>query len=311
MSDIDTRTFDLFEMSVCRPSLDELVAQANEAIKGLIREGRPIVCGYSSGKDSSTMTNMALVCAAEMVKEGYTPKIIVMNGDTRIENPEIRELCDSEMRKMVQFGKKNGFKVMTRIASPALLSTFQVSVLSGRVIPSFAGMKADCTQSLKIQAQKRVRHELLAAHKAAGLPEAVVLIGTRFDESDLRAMNMKMRGERHDVPVRNKDGELVLSPIARFSTDDVFEYLGMVSAGIWEGFSDMKEVLRIYAHAGGTSCAVVSHDIAEAAKKRKKQSCTARTGCHLCMRVQDLSLKTLVDYDERYEYAREGLHNHR
>jgi len=185
MSDVDTKTMELFAAEVCRPSLEELLDQANTAIKSLMRAGHPIVCGYSSGKDSSTMTNMVLVCASEIVKEGYKPIVIVMNGDTRIENPEIRELCVTEMQKMVAYGKANGFKVITRVAAPNVLSTFQVSILSGRAIPSFAGQKADCTQSYKIQPQRRVRNEVIANLKQAGLPEAVVLIGTRFDESEL------------------------------------------------------------------------------------------------------------------------------
>lgn len=227
-----------------------------------------------------------------------------MNGDTRIENPEIRELCESEMIKMRRYGKKHGFKVITKIAQPAILSTFQVKVLSGRGLPSYANGSRDCSMDLKVNSQRRARNEILKALVDKGFNEPVILIGTRLDESEERRLSMLLRGERHDVPVRNKSNELVLSPIALYSTEDVFEYLGWASSGLIESFSDMKEVLRIYAHAGGTSCAVVSHDIMEGGNKRRSGGCGPRTGCHCCLRVSDASLKTMVDYDPRYEYAR-------
>lgn len=300
----DTKTIQMFEMSVCRPTLDELVADSMKAIKSLIDENRPIVIGYSSGKDSSTVADLVLRSAKESVKEGSKPLVIVMNGDTRIENPEIRELCEAELIKMRLFGKKHGFKVITKIAQPGLLSTFQVKILSGRGLPSYPGGNKDCSMDLKVTGQRRARIEIIKTLTTKGYKEPVIVIGTRFDESEERRLSMMLRGERHDVPIRNKSNELVLSPIARYSTEDVFEYLGMASSGMVEGYSDMKEVLRIYAHAGGTSCAVVSHDILEGGNKRRSGGCGPRTGCHCCLRVNDASLKTMVEYDPRYEYAR-------
>lgn len=300
----DTKTIQMFEMSVCRPSLDDLVRDSMAAIRSLFEQKRPVVIGYSSGKDSSTAADLVFRTAKESAKAGVQPLVIVMNGDTRIENPEIRELCDAEMIKMKNYGRKHGFKVIAKIAEPGLLSTFQVKILSGRGLPSYPGSNKDCSQDLKITGQRRARVEIIKSLTDKGYEEPVIVIGTRFDESEERKLSMLMRGERHDVPIRNKSNELVLSPIARYSTEDVFEYLGMASSGLFDSYSDMKEVLRIYAHAGGTSCAVVSHDILEGGNKRRSGGCGPRTGCHCCLRVRDASLKTMVEYDARYEYAR-------
>lgn len=193
----------MFEMSVCRPTLDELVADSMKAIKSLIDENRPIVIGYSSGKDSSTVADLVLRSAKESVKEGSKPLVIVMNGDTRIENPEIRELCEAELIKMRLFGKKHGFKVITKIAQPGLLSTFQVKILSGRGLPSYPGGNKDCSMDLKVTGQRRARIEIIKTLTTKGYKEPVIVIGTRFDESEERRLSMMLRGERHDVPIRN------------------------------------------------------------------------------------------------------------
>lgn len=176
----DTKTIQLFEMSVCRPTLDQLTNDSLKAIKTLFRENRPVVIGFSAGKDSSSTADLVLRSAKECVQEGMKPLVIVMNGDTRIENPEIRELCDAEMIKMKAYGQKNGFKVITKVAQPSLLTTFQVKILSGRGLPSYSGGNKDCTQDLKINNQRRARNEIIKSLVNKGFAEPVIVIGTRF-----------------------------------------------------------------------------------------------------------------------------------
>ena len=63
-------------------------------------------------------------------------------------------------------------------------------------------------------------------------------------------------------------------------------------------------MMRIYADAGGTSCAVVSDAILEGLSGKRAGRCGARTGCFVCLQSYDKSLKTMVETDERYHYAR-------
>ncbi len=63
-------------------------------------------------------------------------------------------------------------------------------------------------------------------------------------------------------------------------------------------------MMRIYADAGGTSCAVVSDAILEGLNGRRTGKCGARTGCWVCQQAHDKSLRTMVETDERYFYAR-------
>ena len=168
-----------------------------------------------------------LHCAKLAVQNGLTPLVVMMTSNTLVENPEITVHFRAEHRKMRAYGKKHGFKVITKEVQPYFASTFQAKVLTGRGLPSYAGTSSDCSVDLKITPQQRERRKMFAALKSQGFAEAVTVLGTRFDESARRESLMKARGDRPDVPVRNADGELVLSPIAMWTTDDVWELIGL------------------------------------------------------------------------------------
>ncbi|MGF6440428.1 phosphoadenosine phosphosulfate sulfotransferase [Paraburkholderia youngii] len=230
------------------------------------------------------------------------PLVVVTSTNTRVENPETVEHVRKDMHRISKFAKNSGFKCITEIIEPSLLSTWQVSILSGRALPSYAGMNGDCSTQLKIVPARSFRRQLFRDLDDNGLGTPVTLVGTRFSESQRRAAKMRARGDRADEPVLNKDGEYVLTPIAHLSTDDVWEGIALYAAGVWPSYSDFEEVKRIYADAGGTSCAVVSDAILEGAE-RKTGKCGARFGCAVCLQAEDKSLATMVQYDPRYAYA--------
>jgi 3'-phosphoadenosine 5'-phosphosulfate sulfotransferase (PAPS reductase)/FAD synthetase len=288
-------TLDLFDATIeLRPSLARLEEDALAAITRVLAAGHPVVVAYSAGKDSTACVALTLQAARDLVAKGLArPQIVVLNSDTRVENPKIRSLVSFEMAKMRAFAKRHGVRLFTHVAEPGLLSTFQLKVLGGRGLPSYAAGNADCSVDLKVTPGRRARRDLLSRLAACG-KAAVTIIGTRLDESARRKANMLARGERHDAPVENADGELVLSPLARWSSDDVFEFLGELAGT--DAFTDAAEVLRIYAHSAGTSCAVVADSILQGAKA--KGGCGARTGCWTCQQAVDRSLQAMVDYDQ-------------
>jgi DNA sulfur modification protein DndC len=303
--EFDTRTISMFDaLELAGPSVEELTAKARLAIRQVFEGHSPLIVAYSGGKDSSCCANLALVEAAQCAAMGLKVLVIVTTGSTRVENPEIEAHYRVELLKMRAYAKAKGFRLRAEIVEPSLLMTFQLKILTGRGLPSYAGTSTDCTVDLKLQAQRAARKRIFRELREAGMNEAVTIVGTRFDESQKRAMKMKARGDRADVPVRNGDGELVLCPVAMWSTEDVWEYIGYVSSGVWEGFSDMKEVMRIYAHSAGTSCAVVADSIYEGGKKNMKGGCGTRTGCWTCLQSEDKSLQNMVDFDPMYAYAK-------
>ncbi len=296
---------EMFSVGEYSFTLDEKVAKAKQSIRALMEQNVPIVCAFSGGKDSGVVTDLVLTTARQITEEGVKGVLVVIStSDTLIENPEVNEHYYRELDKMSAYGKKHNFQVIVRVARPSLLSTWQLKILTGRGIPSFAGQNTDCSDDLKVKPQAALRKKLFAdLAKARYTKEPVTCLGTRFDESERRAMNMKARGENMLEPVRNKDGDLVLSPIADFTTDDVWEYIAL-AASAGESYSDFEETKSIYAHAEGAGCAIVAEAIRDGLSKRKKGGCGARHGCFLCQQSEDKSLENMVAYDQRYAYAR-------
>ena len=336
-------TIPLFEVKELEVPVEERVEKALRNITRLFVAGHPIVIAFSSGKDSSLVAAITLHAATEYkamlrrqmlykaiavrvpanLQRGLRvwrnlkrsvplraaagklaePFVIVTSSDTRIENPVIIGHLKNDFARIEAFAKMHGIRCETHRVEPSLLSTWQVSILSGRAVPSYAGVKADCSVSYKIKPQLSFRRARFRQLKQEKLGTPITLLGTRFDESEKRALAMKLRQDRDDAPVLNKDGEYVLSPIAYLSTDDVWEALAYYGSGMWPSYSDFEDTKQIYADAGGTSCAVVSDAIFEGSKN-KSGKCGARMGCFLCLQTEDKSLTTMVEYDKQYAFAK-------
>lgn len=294
----------LFDIQIQRKSCEQLTAEAEASILRLFQAGHPVFVAFSGGKDSSVVMNMTLVMARKAKDLGMQPVVVVTSSDTLVENPEIAWHLRDEHTKIRAFGKKHGLRVVTRIVQPTLAQSFQLKVLSGRGMPSYAGSNSDCSTSLKIVPQISARNGMFRDLKKSGMAEPVTVLGTRFGESEKRDLAMKARGDRHDEATRNRDGDLVLSPIAMFDTDDVWEYIGLASSGVIDAYSDFEETKRIYAASVGTSCVVVADAIMEGGKKQRVGKCGARHGCWSCLQSEDKSLEAMASFDERYAYAR-------
>lgn len=278
----------------------EKIEDAKQTILTLFREGIVVFISWSGGKDSSVCALLTLLAAKEAVAEGLSPVVVVSTSNTRVENPEVDNHVRAELGKMRKYGERNGFNVITKVVTPNLSSTFQIKVLTGRGLPSFPGTNTDCTIDLKIEPQRVYRNKLFRDIKKKGMPDPVIILGTRYDESARRAANMAQRNESATVPVRNDAAELILSPIAHWSTDDVWELIGMAASGLMDSYSDFAETKRIYAHSESSSCAVVADAISSG---KKRGGCGTRTGCFTCQQSEDKSLENMVAYDPRYHYA--------
>ena len=298
------QTLQLFRMEDITMSLDDRVASATGVIMDLFEEGRPIVVACSFGKDSSVVMSIVMNAARDFAAAGGKPLVVATSADTLVENPEVHAMAKEEMGKLHAYAKEHGIRFFEmgklhayakehgirffgKFVTPPLLPTFQVKILSGRGIPSWASGGNDCTVDMKIFPQKSYRKKLFRMIAEKGVPEPVTCLGMRIEESEVRAARMKANGARAETPVRNKDGELVLCPVSYWSEDDVFEYLGECSSGLREAYSDFKETLRIYAHSAGTSCAVVAQSIYEG--RQKKGGCGARHGCFTCLKATKTS----------------------
>lgn len=284
-----------------RQPIERLVPKAEEAIAAIasvMRDGHVCAVAASFGKDSSCLVELALAAAIRVKAEGGKPRLISMSGDTLVENPEMARHMRQEIGKLKAYASHHGLDLEAHVVTPSLRDTFQVSVLGGRAIPSFAGQQAACSVDWKVGPMSRLIKKV--TKRGSGEKEVVILTGTRFDESEARGKKMRERGESHLKPIRNPHGNLVLSPLATWETDDVWEVLGYCASGMVDGYSDHRDTIEIYAAAGGTSCAVVADMVSEG--KKASSGCGARTGCWSCLQVSDDKSMAAMVEDDRFSY---------
>jgi len=299
-------------------TVEDLTTRAEEVIGALLVKGHPIAVAFSAGKDSSVVLNLVLSVAKGLVSKGVAlPPIVVAHSDTMVESPEMTAYAAKEMASVRRFASKHRLNVAVEIARPLLTNQWPVRVIGGRGLPTFASSaNRDCTISLKIQPQKKLRKQLLKrlAADGSGALECITLLGTRFEESTSREGRMRERGEsgqevRRGVDENGKSAGLFLSPIADWTSDDVWEYLGSARSGDIDSYSDFEETFRIYTAGMSTSCVIVAEDMHKAMKASR--ACGARTGCHVCTAVAvDKSMENMIASDERYHYMR-GLNQFR
>lgn len=274
-------------------------------IRSLILKGHPLVFAYSSGKDSSTVLSLGLEelrALREHNPMAVLPPVLVTMADTLVENPEITQYARAEIQRIRQFAETHHLDVQVGVSVPHLNDTWAARTISGRSLPRFPGQSQDCTTDWKVEPMTRLRKKLLAGI-GDDWAEPVTLTGTRYNESQARGQKMTARGERSADIWRNTDGEAMLSPIAEWSDDDVWEYLGVVRAAPGRSYSDFKETFEVYASAAGASCAVVA-DMMLGSKP--KNACGARFGCAICtVSGEDKSLVNMIESDEKYGYMRE------
>lgn len=292
-------TLDLFEDApdITEADFDTVLANTLAAINAVLATA-PVCVSWSAGKDSSVVLSLTLEAAGRRRQRGeHLHPIVVMTADTRVESPEVHAYARAELRAVQRFARQHGLDVRTEVTTPRLTESWALTILSGRSLPSFIGGHSDCTSQMKVQplqrAQKRFDKEL---------PGLVNLLGTRFDESARRAANMRKRQETAEQIWTGADGRRYLSPIAYWSTDSVWTYIGTVMADeTLRTYSSFEELHRIYRDASGSTCVVV----AEMAGQVKSKPCGARTGCWSCLKVErDESLEAMLASDPRYAYMK-------
>lgn len=301
--------FSQFEqrLTVVSVSVEERMDAAIAVLFDLFMKGTILSSSYSGGKDSTCLLILAMMAAEKAVAAGGKPALWILNADTGVENPLVTKIVKSELRKAVKYGRAHGIHVENAIARPNMLASWLIRVVGGRGLPSFPGANTDCSVDWKVKPMQTLRKNLLSDLERESGIEPITLTGTRFAESERRARKMASRGETAITPFRNKDGQLVLSPICFWSDDDVWELLGMVRNGLLNSFTDTEDVHAFYRDAGPTSCAVVN-DAILAGGASGRGGCGSRSGCWTCVQVaQDKSMEHLLDKPE-YEFM-QGLND--
>lgn len=289
---------DLFYIKPVSVPIEERIEAAIGAILQLFMMDAPCVVPASGGKDSTVVLMLSLWAAERAIAAGKTPVLCILNADTGVEQPIVVQHVRQELALAKAYAEAIGVRVEVAIASPEISSSWLLRIVGGRAMPSFPESNSDCSTEWKVIPMQRLRKRLLARLQTETSAEPVTLLGVRFSESVTRGSRMKKRGDSATAPVRNKDGELVMAPIALWSTDDVWEALALVRSGVLRSYTDTEMLFQIYTDAGPTSCAVVNDAILDG-EGSARGGCGARTGCWSCVKVKsDTSMENLLQKPE-------------
>lgn len=246
---------------------------------------RPWIIGFSGGKDSTMLLQMvwyAIKRIDPLIRNKR--RVYVMCNDTLVENPKIVEFVNRTLRNIEKMAVREGLEIVVERTVPRLEDTFWVNVI-GRGYPAPNKLFRWCTERLKINpTTKRI------LEKIDENGEAIILLGTRSDESQSRANSIKKhqfgenRLRKHPLP-----RAFVYAPIQHFTKDELWQYLLQVPSP-WNG--NNRELITLYNNATGGDCPLVIDTTTP--------SCgNSRFGCWVCTVVKkDKSMEALIDNGE-------------
>ncbi|MFY9300453.1 MAG: DNA phosphorothioation system sulfurtransferase DndC [Candidatus Nitrosotenuis sp.] len=265
-------------------SLDNIYDEIRSVYLG---DNRPWILGFSGGKDSTCMVELVWIAIAGLPKEKRHKKIFIISSDTLVESPKIVDQITNTLDKMEKAAKKNDLPISTNLVRPLLEDTFWVNLL-GRGYPAPSKNFRWCTDRLKIKNADR-----FIVEKVSQYGEAIVVLGTRKDESGSRQQLMNLYEIKGSLLSRHSKfaQTYVYTPIKDFTTEDVWNYL-LQNKNPWG--SNNRDLLALYQNAKAGECPLVVDT--------STPSCgNSRFGCWVCTVVEkDRSMENLIDNGEEW-----------
>ncbi len=247
---------------------------------------RPWIIGFSGGKDSTMLLQVVWNALKKIDPALLTRQIYVVCNDTLVENPRIVKFINKTLKRIQKEANLHDFPIIVHQTMPNLENTFWVKLI-GLGYPAPNKFYRWCTERLKIDPTTRFIKETTSMNE-----EAIILLGTRSDESSNRAASIKkheIKGQRlrkHLLP-----NVFVYAPIKDVTTNEVWQYLNQVPPP-WGGTH--KELVTLYRNANAGDCPLVIDDTTP--------SCgNSRFGCWTCTVVnKDKSMDGLIDNGEEW-----------
>lgn len=251
---------------------------------------RPWIIGFSGGKDSTALLTLVWL-ALRKIKDTVTApfqlrrQIYVVCNDTLVENPIISSYVDVVLDKIEKSAVEEDLPIFVRKTIPKLEDSFWVNVIGkGYPVPNTAFRW--CTEKMKIKPTAK-----FIVDQVDEYGEAIILIGTRSDESATRARSIK-KHEIHGKRLTNHTllkNTYVYAPIKELMLEEVW-YIINAMPSPW-GF-DNSFLFNIYkdASADDYECPPVVTD-------NTHRTCgQSRFGCWTCTVVKDdKSMRSLID----------------
>ncbi|MEF2876875.1 MAG: DNA phosphorothioation system sulfurtransferase DndC [Blautia sp.] len=272
-----------------------ITRQEIEHIYDIIRElylaeDIPWVLGYSGGKDSTATLQLVWYALKELPDWQRTRKPIhVISTDTLVESPVIVRWVEKSLEYIKEESAQQKMPFVVHRLRPDINQTFWVNLL-GRGYPYPKSSFRWCTSRLKIMPSNEFIKSVVSEYG-----EAILLLGTRKEESARRAQNMeryeKMRVRDYLSPNGSQQNGLVFSPLEKWSSRDVWFYL-MQYENPWN--FDNKDLMNLYRGAAEDSECPIVTDLS-------KPSCgNSRFGCWVCTVVEkDKSMEAMIFNDSQ------------
>jgi 3'-phosphoadenosine 5'-phosphosulfate sulfotransferase (PAPS reductase)/FAD synthetase len=265
--------------------VDTKISTAVNQLTDLLLSGHALAVASSFGKDSSSVLALALKAArnvCERLGPHACPPIRVLFSDTKLDNPVMVGFARSEIEKVRQYSRQHGLPVKVLIAEPSLSEDHLVNMIGGRSTAVMPENKNTCSVDIKVRPMRRLMDQTLKDELSDFAGRTVVLTGKRFSESAARRQGMD---EHDEVPWEpaERNGQLMLHPIAHWQDDDVFMLIAYVRNNMFDSYSDFEDLVQIYRDAQEGACMI------NAVQGQASQSgCgSARGGCWSCNKVSD------------------------
>ncbi len=247
---------------------------------------RSWIIGFSGGKDSTTLLQLVWYAVKSVPAELRTRKIYVVCNNTLVENPKILDFSERVLNKIQKAASEQSMPVYVSRTVPKLEDTFWVNLI-GKGYPTPNNLFRWCTERLKINPTTQ-----FILNKISEEGEAILLLGTRSDESSSRAKSIKkhtVQGQRLNKHVLPK--AFVYTPIKHVTIDDLWQYLMQIQSP-WG--ANNKELITLYKNANSGDCPLVID--------KETPSCgNSRFGCWVCTVVKkDKSMEGLIGSGEEW-----------
>lgn len=250
------------------------------------RNCRPWIIGFSGGKDSTVLLMLTWIAMQELRDDGneLRRRVYVVCNDTMVENPVIEEYVTTVLFEIGKAAQEQHLPVQVVTTTPQLEDTFWSCVI-GKGYPVPNNAFRFCTEKMKIKPTSKFITDQVVADG-----EAIVLVGTRLNESQQRERSIKrheIKGHRLSKHPLNPN-TFTYAPIKELMLEEVWWVINAIPSP-W-GF-DNEILYKIYmdASADDYECPTVVTDDGH-------RSCgQSRFGCWICTVVkEDKSMSSLI-----------------
>jgi len=250
--------------------------------------GRPMVIGFSGGKDSTVTLQVVWDAIAELPPEKLANNIHVITTDTLVETPYIERYIVKTIDAINKAAQEQKLPISAHKLTPLIEDSFWVNLL-GKGYPAPSQQFRWCTERLKIDPVSRFVREHVDK-----FGEATIVLGARLNESSSRDQVLKK--QKRDKLGLSKHSTLpaayIFTPIEQFTTDEIWTYLLSNQKTPWG--SNNRDLAAMYQNASSGECPMVI-DVSTPACGN------SRFGCWVCtLVVSDTSMENLIDSGEEW-----------